>query len=173
VRTVVRHSAKIALLCFAAAFSASSLHSLFPSRTSRYLLGNRRMLGLSFALSHGLHLAALVALGLWFPDPFVGTLDAVTLVGGGIAYLFVLLMAATSWDGAVRALGPKRWRLLHTIGGWYIWTVFTQSYLPRALADVSYAPFAALLLAAAGLRIARWRVVRRREAVARAGAFSS
>lgn len=162
VRIVVRATARIGVLCFAAAFSASSLQSLFPSAASRYLLENRRMLGLSFAMTHFLHLAALVALGVWFPDPFVGSLNAVTLVGGGIAYLFILLMAATSWDGAVRWLGPKRWKLLHSVGGWYIWFIFTQSYLPRAAANVFYVPFAAVLVATLGLRTARRRALRRR-----------
>jgi DMSO/TMAO reductase YedYZ heme-binding membrane subunit len=162
IRLVVRHTAKGALLFFVAAFSASSLQTLWPSAASRYALKNRRWLGLSFALTHLVHLGALVALGIAYPDPFVGGLSPVTLVGGGIAYLFLVLMAATSWNGAVRRLGPTRWRLLHTVGSWYIWLIFFQSYLGRAVSDPFYVPFAGLLVACAGVRATRWVGARRR-----------
>ena len=108
-----------------------------------------------------MHLLALIVLGLAFPTPFVDDLNAVTLVGGGLAYAFVLAMAATSNDASVRRLGARRWRALHAVGGWYVWLIFTQSYAPRAAADPAYAPFAALLVGVAGLRLARWQRVRR------------
>ncbi|MGH0035623.1 MAG: ferric reductase-like transmembrane domain-containing protein [Myxococcota bacterium] len=163
VRFVVRHTAKGAMLLFVAAFSASSLQALWPSAWSRYALKNRRWLGLSFAFTHLCHLAALVALGALYPDPFVKGLDAATLVGGGLAYVFVVAMAATSWNGAVRRLGASRWRLLHTVGSWYIWLIFFQSYLGRvASGDLFYVPFAGLLVVGAGLRWTRWIHSRRR-----------
>lgn len=161
VRVVVRWTAKIAVVLFAAAFSASSLRVLWRSETTRFLMVNRRRLGLGFALAHGVHLLALIVLGLAFPTPFVDDLNAVTLVGGGLAYAFVLAMAATSNDASVRRLGARRWRALHTVGGWYVWLIFTQSYAPRAAANPAYVPFAALLVGVAGLRIARWQRVRR------------
>ena len=155
IRSVVRWTAKIAVVLFCAAFAASSLRVFFRSEWTRQLMRHRRQLGVSFALAHTLHLAALVALGIAFPSPFLDELNAVTIVGGGLAYVFMFAMAATSNDGAVRRLGLPRWRLLHTIGGWYIWIIFTQSYLPRALQDPLYAPFGVLLLGVLGLRIAR------------------
>jgi sulfoxide reductase heme-binding subunit YedZ len=155
VRIVVRWTAKLAAIYFAAAFSASSLQLFFRGSASSWLLANRRPLGLSFAMSHTLHLLALAALALAFPDPFVGELNAVTLVGGGLAYGFMFSMAATSTDAAVHRLGRARWQLLHTVGGWYIWLIFTQSYLPRAVLDPSYIPFAVLLVAVLVLRIRR------------------
>jgi DMSO/TMAO reductase YedYZ heme-binding membrane subunit len=162
IRFVVRHTAKGAVLFFLAAFSASSLQALWPTAWSRTALKNRRWLGLSFALTHLCHLAGLVALGWAYPDPFVENLDAATLVGGGLAYAFLVAMAATSWNGAVRRLGAGRWRALHTVGSWTIWLIFFQSYLGRALSMPLYVPFAALLVACAGLRIARFVAVRRR-----------
>jgi DMSO/TMAO reductase YedYZ heme-binding membrane subunit len=161
VRIVVRWTAKIAVVLFAAAFSAGSLRAFWRSETTRFLMVNRRRLGLAFALAHGVHLLALIVLGLAFPTPFVDGLDPVTLVGGGLAYAFVLAMAATSNDASVRRLGARRWRALHTVGGWYVWLIFTQSYAPRAAVDPAYVPFAVLLVGVAGLRIARWQRVRR------------
>lgn len=73
-------------------------------------------------------------------------------MGGGFAYVLIAAMAATSSDRAVARLGPRRWRRLHTLGAWYVWIVFAQSYAPRALENPFYVPFALAVLAAAGLR---------------------
>ena len=161
IRLVIRWTARGAILLFAAAFSAGALRSLWPGEATRWLLTNRRGLGLSFALVHTVHLLALVALGLEFPDPFVGGLNAVTLVGGGLAYVFMGVMAVTSNDASVRRLGPLWWRRIHLVGGWYIWIIFAQSYVPRALLGTPQdVALAALTLAVPALRFARWRAQR-------------
>lgn len=157
VRSVVRVTARISLVLFLLAFTASSLQAFLRSGPSAWALRNRRTLGVSFAASHTLHLLALVALGLWFPDPFLVDLEALAVIGGGLAYVFLYAMTITSFAGPARLLGAGRWKILHTTGAWYIWFIFSQSYIPRALADSSYVPFAAALVAAAGLRIARAR----------------
>lgn len=152
-RRVVRLSARFSVTCFSLAFAASSLHAAWRSGATAWLLRNRRAFGVSFAAIHYLHLAALAALALWFPEPLVSELDAVTLVGGGIAYAFILAMALTSNDAAQAKLGTRRWRLLHRIGGYYLWVLFAQSYVPRAIEDPGYVPAATLLIAALGLRV--------------------
>ena len=157
VRSVVRVTARSSLVLFLLAFTASSLHAFLRSGTSAWALRNRRHLGVSFAASHTVHLLALVALGLRFPDPFLVDLEAIAVIGGGLAYVFLYAMTLTSFAGPARALGARRWKTLHTAGAWYIWIIFAQSYIPRALANPSYVPFAAALVAAAGLRIARAR----------------
>ncbi|MBW2274892.1 MAG: hypothetical protein JRG96_16620 [Deltaproteobacteria bacterium] len=161
IRLVVRASARSSIVLFSLAFSASGLQTLFPSRASAYLLRNRRYVGLSFALSHSVHLAALVTLGVAFPAPFVDELDSLTLIGGGIAYVFIYAMAITSSDAAVRMLGGARWRLLHRVGSWYIWAIFVQTYLPLAVQGAGFLAPVALTLLAALLRFARSRRERR------------
>jgi DMSO/TMAO reductase YedYZ heme-binding membrane subunit len=155
IRSVVRITAQLAVLYFCAAFGASSLRVYWRSNATAWMLRYRRHLGLSFALFHLTHLAALVVLGLTFPAPFVDDLNLVTLVGGGLAYFFLVLQAVTSNDASVRKLGRRRWTLLHTVGSYYIWIIFAQSYVPRALEDPLYVPFAALVLATLAIRMAR------------------
>jgi DMSO/TMAO reductase YedYZ heme-binding membrane subunit len=156
IRQVVRLSAEIGVVLFSLAFSASSLRIFWRTPASAWLLRNRRYVGLSFGSFHLLHLAALVALAIAFPDPFVGDLDPVTLMGGGIAYAFLVAQMITSNDASVRRLGRARWTLLHTVGSWLLWTLFVLSYAPRAVVEsVFYVPFALIPLAAAGLRVAR------------------
>lgn len=154
IRVVVRSTARSSVLLFVLAFGASSLRTLWRKPASAWLLANRRYVGVSYAASHILHAVALVGLA-GVSAKFVEGLGAVTLVGGGVAYGFTVAMAATSNDAAVAALGRPRWRLLHLIGGWYIWGIFAQSYLPRAIEMPSYWPAGVLVLAIPGLRIAR------------------
>jgi len=155
-RVVIRSTARTSILLFAAAFTASSLVAVTRSAWAKSLLRNRRALGVGYAISHAIHAAAL---GMLYGESteFVESLDAVTIGGGGLAYVFTAAMALTSNDGAVAALGRRRWRLLHLVGGWYIWIIFAQSYLPRAVADPTYVPAAAIVLAVPVLRTLAWQ----------------
>lgn len=159
-RAVIRLTARTSFVLFTAAFVASSLRALWPAPSTRWLLANRRYVGVSFAASHAVHLLAIVALTRVTPDfrP-----DPATLVGGGLAYVFLAAMTATSFDRTAAWLGPRRWRLLHKSGMYYCWFIFFISYVPRALlastrADPAlYAPFVAALLGSLVLRAAARR----------------
>jgi DMSO/TMAO reductase YedYZ heme-binding membrane subunit len=163
VRQVVRTSAQTSLLLFVTAFSASSLCQLRRTPLTRWLLANRRYIGVSFGVSHYAHLAALIALGFVSPS-FVENLNAVTIVGGGMAYVFLTAMVATSFDRTAAALGPLWWGRLHKVGAYYIWGIFFQSYLPRMLiTSIAYAPAVVLLVGALSLRLyAGWQARNRR-----------
>src|SRR5215216_2736612 len=52
-RAVVRFTARTSALLFSGAFAASAINRLWPGPPARWLLRNRRYLGLSFAVSHG------------------------------------------------------------------------------------------------------------------------
>ena len=159
IRAVVRHSAQTSLLLFCSAFTASSLVVLYPARATRWMFANRRYLGVSFAVSHSIHLLALMALAR-VSSEFVRNLGGVTIAGGGLAYLFIAAMTATSFDRTAAWLGPRAWQRLHRTGSYYIWFLFLLSYVPRALASLAYVPAAGLLVVAIGVRAAargaRW-----------------
>jgi hypothetical protein len=150
-------TARTSLLLFLLAFAASAAYRLRPGPGTRWLLANRRYVGLSFASSHLVHLLAIVALATRVPDDFWGHTQASTIVVGGIGYVFVALMAATSNDASVAWLGRRRWRLLHLVGAYWVWQVFLISYLLRATtAPANLVPLA-LVLGAWGLRLAARR----------------
>ena len=167
-RAAVRTSAQTSFVLFTSAFSASALCAIWPSPLTRWMLRNRRYLGVSFAVSHFIHLVAIIALALRLGDQF--KLDPPTLVGGGLAYVFIAAMTATSFDRTAAWLGPRAWRRLHTTGGYYIWFIFFISYAPRAaIASLWYVPFVFVLLSVIALRaVARLRSRRRATAVAAA-----
>jgi hypothetical protein len=149
---LARVTARVALVIFLAAYAASPLRRIWWAPPTAWLLRNRRYVGLSFAVAHGFHaLAVLSLVGLLGPG---FEYDPVSLAGGGLAYLFVVLMAATSSDRAVEALGPGRWRALHRAGLHTIWFVFAVTEIPSALHSPLHFLLAGLLVAAAGLRAA-------------------
>jgi DMSO/TMAO reductase YedYZ heme-binding membrane subunit len=126
-QAVARYTARLSFLIFALVFSISAWHLFFRSELSAALLVNRRRLGLTFAYAHFVHLIALsvfIVLSGARPQP-------IRLAGGALAYLLLTAMAATSNDAAVKKLGHKRWKQLHTAGIYYLWFVFFMTYLPR------------------------------------------
>jgi methionine sulfoxide reductase heme-binding subunit len=168
VRMIIRATARTSLLLFLLAFTASSLRRLAPSPATAWLMRNRRYLGVSFAVSHGLHLLAILLVFWRWPHPFIEqSTGAVTLLGGGLGYVFLLAMTATSTNAAVAWLGARRWRLLHKAGGYYLWGIFALSYVGRAVEEPLYLPPTLALLGALGLRIAAHRRARSGKSVSR------
>ena len=149
-RAAIRMSARTSLVLFAAAFVASSLRIVWPNVFTRWLLVNRRYVGVSFAASHAIHLVAIVTLALVAVD---FRLDPATLIAGGLAYVFLAAMTATSFDRSAAWLGPRRWHQLHRTGMYYCWVIFFVSFLPRARLELGrYLTFVGILLAALAVR---------------------
>jgi sulfoxide reductase heme-binding subunit YedZ len=157
----VRLTARTSVALFLAAFTASALFRLWPNAWTRWQRQNRRYLGVAFAVSHGVHLAAIFRLQHVRPVEFAEEVTAITWIGGGLAYVFIAAMTATSFDRTAQMIGPRAWKILHTVGSYCIWLIFANSYIGRALAMPEYIPAAALVVLALGLRIAA-RVARPR-----------
>lgn len=149
---LLRATALTSVLLFSAAFSASSLRRLWPTPASRWMLENRRYLGVSFAVSHGVHLSAILWLATFAGDRF--EVDQTTVVAGTLGFVFVAAMAATSFDRTAAWLGPRRWKILHTAGGYYLWFVFLATYLPNTARSAWLIGPVVLLLAVLALRVA-------------------
>ncbi len=146
-----RHTARFSALWFLVAFAAGPLARIARASWARLLVRERRGIGLGFCAAHTVHLAAIV---LWLGRG--GAAGAATLAAGGLGYLFVFAMAATSNDAAVHRLGARRWLALHTAGQYYLWFVFAQTYLGRVLAPDArpvHLALAVAVAAAMGLRL--------------------
>ncbi|MBL8265117.1 hypothetical protein [Steroidobacter sp.] len=154
IRGIIRTTARSSFALFALAFTASAVHHFWPNAWTRWQLRNRRYLGVSFAVSHLVHLLAILSLGRIAPVELAADANAVTWIFGGLAYVFIALMAATSFDTTARLIGPRAWTLLHTVGSYYIWLIFANSYLSRAAIIPAYIPVAAVVVFILGLRIA-------------------
>jgi methionine sulfoxide reductase heme-binding subunit len=145
-----RLTARWSALWFLAAFTARPLFRMLGSVWAEPLR-QRRYIGLGFAGAHTIHGIAFVTL--------IGTGGAsrplIVWIVGGIGYLLMWAMAATSNDGAMRAMG-RHWRRLHLTGMWWLWVVFTYSYGGRMFRPGTEAlgvGMTALFVAAALIRL--------------------
>lgn len=135
---VLRATARTSLVLFLLAFTASALWKLLPGAWSRWQLSNRRYLGLSFATSHTLHLTAILATAWAQPQQFFRDTSTSTLLMGGIAYAFLFALAATSFDRSAAWVGARNWKVLHTVGSYYIWLIFVVTDAPAATSGLNY-----------------------------------
>lgn len=151
-RVVLRATARTSLVLFLAAFLASSIRRLSHAPFADWMLRNRRQLGVGFAVSHTIHgwaIVSLVRLGF--------EVNVLTLVAGGFGYALIAAMVLTSFDRTAAWLGPRAWRTLHATGIWYLWILFTVTYLVPAFSDPLAAVSLGALFAALGVRIAARR----------------
>lgn len=155
VRQFIRLTAGSSLLLFATAWSASSLNTLLPAGHWRPVLQARRRIGIAFAVSHSFH---LLGIALLVEVAFDGDWSEMELVGGGVIYGFIYLMALTSNDWSVKKLGRRVWKWLHRVGGYVIWSAFTVSYVGNAfeVGALQHWLLGLLCLALVPLRMVAW-----------------
>ena len=162
VRMLIRATARSSALLFLIAFLARPLRQLWRTDATAFALKNRRYFGVSMAVSHLIHGMAIARLLTAFPSAY--QVDATTLVGGGLGFVFIAAMAATSSDAAFEALGRARWQLLHRTGVWYLWVVFAFTFVPDPQYgwDALHAVAVAAFTAAPLVRAAAYAKTRRR-----------
>ncbi len=111
------------------AFAASSLHLLLSNEFSRWLLRNRRILGLSFAAGMAWQLTFILWMvtGYWgyYVEEVYLFADVVVQIPG---YVFLIAMAVTSFRPVRRKLSPKQWRTLHKTGIYFVWGTVWSTY---------------------------------------------
>lgn len=152
-RLAIAWSAKISFTLFCMAFAASALHKQMKNSFSFWWLMNRKYFGISFAINHLIHLGFLVILQQVFHPVFTSA-DTTSLMAGGMAYVFVTLMLLTSFETFAKYLSRKNWKLLHTIGGYWIWVIFLSTYVKKVQnVGVAFLPFVLILLTVFALRI--------------------
>lgn len=127
---MLRISGRVDVVLFILAFLASTLIKLKNASFTRWLIRNRKYIGISFALVHSIHLGFIFARHLLY-EPTLLTSEPVSRVGGFIAYLFILLMTVTSFDVVSKKMRGTSWKTLHAAGGYYIWLIFFLAYLKR------------------------------------------
>ncbi|MBL9016831.1 MAG: ferric reductase-like transmembrane domain-containing protein [Myxococcales bacterium] len=149
----VRVTARTSLVWFALAFAASPLVALRPTPASKWLLRNRRSLGLAMAITHGAHLVGISILAARHGAAFWSAIAPSTLIGGGLGYLILAAMVATSTDRSLLRLGRRRWRALHLTGMWWFWLIFMATYSGQLAHGVFAWLATAGLVALAGLRL--------------------
>jgi sulfoxide reductase heme-binding subunit YedZ len=148
IRAYTTWTARISFIFFTGAFLASAAAYQWPNKVTQWCLRNRRYWGLNFALAHIVHFGALsMVIILTEVEPSI-----ITIVFGGLAYLFVVLMALTSNDKSQQLLG-KGWNRLHTVGGYYIWAIFAYTFAGGIFESRVSALYLLLAMASIGLKL--------------------
>lgn len=148
-RIAIRLTARTSCILFLLAFCASALRRFRSTVFTNWLLRNRRYLGLSMAVSHGFHAVAIAGVAIFTSENMVRDNH-----GGNLGYLFILMMTITSFEAPAAILGRRNWRILHTVGMYYLWLSFTFSFSQRLHESwLIYTPFTVVLILALGLRL--------------------
>ena len=127
--SMIRLSVQLASPWIFLAFVATALAQLFPGSFSRWLLRNRRYVGLSFAAGFGWQAVFIAVLFALHSDYYWQELhNTPDLILRMLSYLLLLALTVTSFFPVRRAMRPKDWRVLHLVGIWYFWAAIWVSY---------------------------------------------
>ncbi|MEL6929552.1 MAG: hypothetical protein AAFO95_13065 [Cyanobacteria bacterium J06600_6] len=147
-RIAIRFTARSSCILFLLAFCASPLRRLAPSSISNWLIQNRRYFGLSMAISHGFHALAIIGVAVSTSENMIRDNHLATL-----GYVFIILMSITSFERSAAVLGKRLWRILHTVGMYYLWLSFVTGFSERLTESwFIYSPFVITLILAFLLR---------------------
>lgn len=149
---------RLAAPYFLLTFTASSLQRLFPGRTTRWLLANRRYFGLAFAVGAFCQLIPIATLALRFRPDLADIHSSSSQFGEDVIYLTLTLMTVTSFRVTNRYLSLKTWRRLHSAGIYLLGGLYGVSYVYFALNEpsVTYVLLGLAFVCAWGLRAAVW-----------------
>ncbi len=129
VSAMIQLSVRCAVPWLYLAFAASSIQTLFPRSFSRWLLRNRKFLGLCFAAAMAWQGLFILWLVLGHTDYYVKEVYVLRdLIEGLGGYLFLLAMTATSFPKGRKLLKPKAWRRLHLGGIYFLWAYAFSVY---------------------------------------------
>lgn len=162
-RSAIRVTARTSFVLFLLTFLASSLVILLPNPATKALLREKRFLGLSFAFSHLVHGILILIYAQMFPETFWNGRTAAANIPGSVGYLFILLLAATSFPVMVRLLGSSAWKLLHSTGSWVIAVLFCYSFYKRIPMHPWYLIAFSIMVSAIALKLTAKLVVRARK----------
>lgn len=159
---LLRVTARLSFMTYLVIFIARPLRQLSAGNATKWLVRERRSLGIAFAAMHTVHLGLIAYRystipGLEYP------LSSAAF--GGSAYLLIYLMLITSFDAPARALGPKNWRRLHKTGLYFVGLVFLSTLLPEAgdpLFTIERAWFVVLVAGALFIRLTAYFAKRKR-----------
>lgn len=174
VSSMIQLSVRCAIPWLYLAFAASSLQTTFPGAFGRWLLRNRKIMGLIFSAAMAWQLLFILWLVGVHTEHYVSEVYVLSdVIEGVVGYTFLTGMVLTSFKFGRSRLTPKQWKLLHKSGIYWLWFYAWSVYWfniyyyegPPALIDYVYYWTG---LVAWGLRIFAWGKKQSKQAVAQA-----
>jgi hypothetical protein len=172
VSSMIQLSVRCAVPLLYVAFAASSLQVVIPGSFSRWLLRNRKYIGLAFAAAMAWQLFFILWLTGIHTDYYVNNVYVLSdVVEGVMGYLLLIGMVLTSFKFGRSRLKPRQWKLLHKSGIYWLWAYawsvywFNLFYYPGPAILIDYFYYWGGLLAW-GLRLSAWSKTSWRQAAA-------
>jgi len=157
---MIQYSVRWAVPFIFLVIATSALFKLFPSHLTRWLLRNRRYLGLCFAVAMAWQGAFIFIVSFSHSAHYYGEIYLLRdELEGSSGYLFLVAMTVTSFGVFRRRISAEQWRFLHLSGViflWaypfsvYWWNVFyyqTQHWFDWLFYVLGYTAFALRILA--------------------------
>ena len=126
---MIQFSVRLSVPWIYLAFAASSLVFLFPGWFSRWLMRNRRYIGLCFAAAMGWQLTFIVWMVTshwsYYLEGVYLFSDIMIQIPG---YIFLFAMTVTSFQFGRRRLSPQQWKILHKTSIYFLWATIWSTY---------------------------------------------
>lgn len=135
-RASITFTMRYCTVIFSIAYMTRAFHLIFNSVITRFLMVNRKILGLSFAYSFVFHLCQLAFLHETITmSPIMFGIQLIPLA-------FINLMGITSIPVIQRNMSGKLWKIIHQWGSVTIWLALFKNYIliffiPSLLGDRS------------------------------------
>jgi DMSO/TMAO reductase YedYZ heme-binding membrane subunit len=122
ISSMIQLSVRCAVPFLFIVFGASAVQAVFPGPLGRWLLRNRKFLGLSFAAAMAWQLFFIVWLFSLHMDYYLDEVYALSdLIEGLVGYAFLIAMTLTSFKFGRKRLTQRNWKRLHTAGIYWLW----------------------------------------------------
>lgn len=129
ISSMIQLSVRCAVPWLYLAFAASSIQVLFPGPFGRWILRNRKYLGLCFAAAMAWQLLFILWLVTVHTDYYVEEVYVMRdAIEGVVGYAFLIAMTLTSFRFGRKHLKPRQWRLLHLSGIYFLWAYAFSVY---------------------------------------------
>ncbi len=162
VSSLIQLSVRFAVPWLYLVFAASAIQVIFPGLFSRWLLRNRKYIGLCLAVAMAWQLFFILWLTGVHTDYYVNEVYVLSdVVEGVIGYALLTAMVLTSFEFGRSRLTSKQWKLLHRSGIYWLWVYawsvywFNLFYYEEPAVTIDYIYYWGGLLAW-GLRMSAW-----------------
>ena len=144
---------RLAFLIFLIPLFASPLRTLFKNPFTAALMRWRRNAGITYGGAQSIHLLIVCAMFLQLSDP---PTETIMVLVGSLGLALSIAMLVTSFPGPTRALGPRKWKVVHKAGFYVFMFIYFFDFVLEPLLlnqPTSHLFWAALTVAGMTVRI--------------------
>lgn len=126
---MIQYSVRLAVPWLFIAFSASSLLKVLPNNLTKWIMRNRRIFGLCFAVAMAWQLFFILWLILGFFEYYMAEAYSYYDLSEQIpGYIILFAMTLTSFKSGRGLISARQWRILHKGGIYFLWYVVWSTY---------------------------------------------